>query len=83
MIDGADGIRNTEDDQPLSVQQALANLGVVDESGVIQSRLNSEDPVTRIESIGYAGSVRRKIVLIVSSRTGVPAIRERKVEVIQ
>ena len=83
VIDGADGIRNTEDDQPLSVQQALANLGVVDESGVIQSRLNSEDPVTRIESIGYAGSVRRKIVLIVSSRTGVPAIRERKVEVIQ
>jgi general secretion pathway protein K len=83
ITDGADGIRNTEDDQPLSVQDALANLGIEDPSGVIPGRLASEDPVKRIESVGFAGSIRRKVVLIISGRTQNPQILDRKEVVIQ
>ncbi len=83
IVDGADGIRNTEDDQPLSVQDALANMGIIDESGVIPGRLNSDDPVKRIESVGYAGSVKRKVVLIISSRAQNPQILDRKEVIIQ
>lgn len=83
IVDGPDGIRNTADDQPLSVSDALANLGIVDESGVILGRLSSDDPVTRIESVGYAGSVRRKIVLILNSREQNPQIFDRREVTIQ
>lgn len=83
IVDGADGIRNTEDDQPLSVQDALTNLGIEDPTGVIPGRLNSDDPVKRIESVGFAGSIRRKVVLIISGRTQNPQILDRKEVVIQ
>lgn len=83
IVDGADGIRNTEDDQPLGVAEAMANLGVVDPSGVIQSRLGSQDQVTRIESVGFAGAIRRKLVLIIGNRSQNPTILDRKEVMIQ
>ncbi len=83
IVDGPDGIRNTEDDQPISVPDALANLGIIDESGVIGGRLASDDPVKRIESVGYVDSVRRKIVLILSSRTQNPQTLDRREVAIQ
>jgi len=43
IVDGPDGIRNTEDDEDLSVEDALANLGIIDESGVIPGRLSSDE----------------------------------------
>lgn len=83
IIDGADGIRNTEDDQPLDVPSVLANLGIVDPTGAIQARLNASDQVTRIESVGFAGSVRRKLVLIINNRSQNPTILDRKEIAIQ
>ena len=83
IVDGADGIRNTEDDQPIDVPSALANLGINDPTGVIQARLNANDQVTRIESVGYAGSVRRKLVLIINNRSQNPTMLDRKEIAIQ
>ena len=83
VVDGLDGIRNTEDDQVLGVDEALSNLGVVDQSGVIQSRLGSQDQVNRIESVGFAGAIRRKVVLIISNRSQNPTILDRKEVTIQ
>ena len=83
IVDGADAIRNTEDDQPLSADQVITNLGIDDPTGVIRGRLNSGDQVNRIESVGFAGSVRRKVVLIISNRSRNPSILDRKEVVIQ
>lgn len=83
LINGPDGIRDTEDDQPISVEQVLANLGVEDPTGVIPSRLATQDQVNRIESVGFAGSVRRKVVLIISNRSQNPTILDRREEIIQ
>jgi len=83
IVDGADGIRNTEDDQELSVEDVMSNLGIEDPSGVIPGRLIAEDQVKRIESIGFAGSIRRKIILIISSRAQNPQILDRKEVTIQ
>jgi len=86
IVDGPDGIRNTEDDVPLSVQEAMAQLGVDesnDPSGVIGGRLNSGDQVKRLESVGFAGSIRRKVVLILNNRSQNPSILDRKEVVIQ
>lgn len=83
IIDGPDGIRNTEDDQPIDVPSALANLGIVDPTGAIPARLNANDPVTRIESVGFAGPVRRKLILIINNRSQNPTILDRKEIAIQ
>lgn len=83
IIDGADGLRNTEDDQPFDVATALGQLGVVDESGVIPARFIADDRVTRIESIGIVGSIRRKLVLIINNRQQNPTILDRWEETIQ
>lgn len=83
VVDGPDGIRNTEDDQPINVGQAVANLGIIDPTGVIQARLNADDQVNRIESIGFVGSVRRKLILIISNRSQNPTILDRREETIQ
>lgn len=83
IVDGADGIRNTEDDQDLSVDDVLGNLGLDDPSGLIRGRLIAEDAVKRLESIGFAGEIRRKVVLIISSREQNPQILDRKEVIIQ
>ena len=83
IVDGPDGIRNTEDDQPIDVASALAQLGVVDPTGVIQARLNANDQVSRIESIGFVGAIRRKLVLVLNNRRQNPTILDRREETIQ
>lgn len=86
IVNGADGILNTEDDQPLPVGEAMSMMGMSpDEQGEKGFRFSSGNEVTeRIESIGYAGAVRRKVVLIIRNREqGRPTILDRKEETIQ
>ncbi|MGB6223308.1 general secretion pathway protein GspK [Haloferula sp.] len=83
-IIGPDGIRDTDDDVPFRSQaEALALLGVNPNLRPdISARFTVNDTTTRIESIGTASGVRRKITLVVRNRTGQPAILERTEEVI-
>ena len=85
IVDGPDGIRNTEDDQPLGVPEAMSIMGMSpDEQAEKGARFSANEITERIESIGYAGAVRRKVVLIVRNRTqGRPTILDRKEETIQ
>ena len=43
----------------------------------------TNDPTARLESVGWAGDIKRRIVLILRNRTGRPAILERREEVVQ
>jgi general secretion pathway protein K len=82
---GADLERDTEDDQPLNnIQEALVMLGVSDfQAPVVTPRLTAgSDKTTRIVSDGRAGTVKRRITLILKNLTGQPAILERKEEII-
>lgn len=86
IVDGADGIRHTEDDQPIGAEEVMTIMGMTpDEQGQFAFRFTRGNEITeRIESIGYAGSVRRKIVLVIRNRTsGRPTILDRKEETIQ
>lgn len=86
-IDGPDGIRETEDDIKLEVESAMAMLGLSgDEQIRIGARFTAGDissGTTRIESIGFSGDVRRKIVLILRNRSGNPVILDRREELVQ
>ncbi len=80
---GPDLERYTEDDQPVSLAEGLAMLGVSEfQSPVITPRLTDKDQTTRIVSDGQAGPIKRRITLILKNRTGQPAILERKEEII-
>ena len=82
---GPDLERDTEDDQPLNnIQEALVILGVSDfQAPVVTPRLTAgSDKTTRIVSDGRAGTVKRRITLIIKNLTGQPAILERKEEII-
>ena len=81
---GPDGERNTEDDQPFrNLTEALSLLGVSDfQLPIVQPRLTVSDRTTRIVSDGRAGTVKRRITLVLKSRTGQPVILERKEEII-
>ena len=86
IVDGADGIRNTEDDQPIGANEVMTIMGMSpDEQGEKGRRFGSTQEITdRIESIGFAGAVRRKVVLIIRNRTsGRPTILDRNEETIQ
>ena len=86
IVDGADGIRNTEDDQPIGSSEVMNIMGMSpDEQGEKGKRFGNGQEITdRIESIGFAGAVRRKVVLIIRNRTsGRPTILDRKEETIQ
>ncbi len=90
IVRGPDGVRGTEDDAPFqnlgSGQdgQSVVDLLRIPEfyAPVVTPRLAVNDSTTRIESIGTAGSTKRKIVLVVRNRTGKPAILEKTEEVI-
>ncbi|MGJ8695154.1 MAG: general secretion pathway protein GspK [Verrucomicrobiaceae bacterium] len=83
-VEGPDGIQDTEDDTPLSVDEALTQMGVFgDETGTIRNRFSSNDSTDRIESIGFSGDVRRKIVLIIRNRSGNPQILDRREELVK
>ncbi len=81
---GPDRERDTEDDQRIqNLTEGLEILGVSDfQRPVIEPRLTVQDATTRIISVGQAGTVRRKITLIIRSRTGQPPILSRKEEII-
>lgn len=83
-IVGPDRERDTEDDQRIqNLTEGLEILGVSDfQRPVIEPRLTVQDTTTRIISVGQAGTVRRKITLIIRSRTGQPPILSRKEEII-
>lgn len=86
IVDGADGIRHTEDDQPIDASEVMSIMGMSpDEQGQKGARFSRGNEITeRIESIGFAGSIRRKIVLVIRNRTsGRPTILDRKEETIQ
>lgn len=81
---GPDRVRDTDDDQRFQgLTEALTLLGVSEfQQPIVQPRLTVKDTTTRIVSDGRAGTVRRRITLILKSRTGQPAILERKEEII-
>lgn len=81
---GPDGKRYTEDDQIVKQPaEALAMLGVSEfQSPIIAPRITTKDTTTRIVSEGRAGVAKRRITLVLSSRTGQLAILERKEEVV-
>jgi hypothetical protein len=82
---GPDGIRGNEDDLPFgSSTEVMDYLGVPDiQRMIVEPRLAANDPTSRIESVGWSGDIRRKIVLIVRNRnSGRPSILERKEELI-
>lgn len=86
IIDGPDGIRRTEDDQKLGSADFMNQMGMSpDEQAQFGARFNPQaEQVTRIESIGFSGSVRRKIILIIQNRgNGRPTILDRREELIQ
>lgn len=88
QIDGPDGIRETEDDTLFrNASEAFPTLGLSEEE---QQRIGGRftagsitSGVTRIESIGFSGDVRRKIVLILRNRSGNPVILDRREEPVQ
>jgi len=87
MVDqvlGPDRERNTEDDQPFTdLSEALAMLGVSEfQQQIVNPRLTVDDTTTRIVSDGRAGTIKRRITLILRSRTGQLAILDRKEEII-
>ncbi|MBT8044740.1 MAG: general secretion pathway protein GspK [Verrucomicrobiae bacterium] len=81
---GPDLERDTEDDQRFqNLTEALSLLGVSEfQQQMVAPRLTINDTTTRIVSDGRAGTVKRRITLIIRSRTGQPAILERKEEII-
>ena len=86
IIDGPDGIRRTEDDQQLGAAEFMNQMGMSpDDQAQFGARFNPQaEQVTRIESIGFSGDVRRKIVLIIQNRSnGRPTILDRREELIQ
>ena len=87
MVDhvlGPDRERNTEDDQPFGdLAEALSLLGVSEfQQPIVNPRLTVSDTTTRIISDGRAGTVKRRITVILRSRTGELAILDRKEEII-
>ena len=83
-VRGTDGLRDTIDDAPFQNAAAALDLLGIDAEGRpdISKRFTANDSTTRIESIGYAEGVKRKITVIVRNRTGRPALLERTEEII-
>ena len=85
---GPDLERDTEDDQRFAqgaqgLAEALNLLGVSEfQQQIVAPRLTTSDTTTRIVSDGRAGTVKRRITLVIRSRAGRPAILDRKEEII-
>lgn len=76
---GEDGILGTSDDQlKSSVEEVLNSLGIpAMDREKIANRLTTKDTTTRIESIGRSGEQKRKVVVIIGNRTGIPSLLDR------
>jgi general secretion pathway protein K len=83
-VRGTDGLRDTTDDVPYTdAASALQEAGVDLESRPdLSQRFTVNDTTTRIESVGIAEGSKRKITIIVTNRTGRPALLERTEEII-
>ncbi|MCX8495715.1 MAG: type II secretion system protein GspK [Akkermansiaceae bacterium] len=83
-VAGLDGIKDTTDDVPFQNPSAALDLLGIDPQGRpdLSRRFTTNDPTTRVESIGYAEGVKRKISIIIRNRTGKPALLERTEEII-
>ena len=81
---GQDGILGTDDDvRKNSVADVLTSLGIPKGAQApLLPRLTTQDTTTRIESVGFAGDQKRKIVLILGNRTGIPSLLERYEEIL-
>ncbi len=84
MRDGEDGIPDTEDDQLFqSVEDALAFIqgdSVSEDPSVIRNRFTTRSNTVRIESIGWVGDYRRRLVLVVRNLESRPVILSREEE---
>lgn len=71
-IQGVDGMRDTEDDEPFEeVTGALALLGIDPTlDPLLANRFTVNDATVRIESMGWAGEARRLTTLILRNRDG-------------
>jgi len=83
-VAGMDGIKDTTDDVPFQNPSAALDLLGIDPQGRpdLSRRFTTNDSTTRVESIGYAEGVKRKISIIIRNRTGKPALLERTEEII-
>lgn len=81
---GPDQERNTEDDQRFqNLTEALSLIGLSDvQQQIVSPRLTVEDTTTRIVSDGRAGGIKRRVTLVLKSRTGQPVILDRKEQII-
>ena len=81
---GPDQQRDTEDDQRFqNLTEAFGLIGLGElQQQMIGPRFTVEDATTRIVSEGRAGSVKRRITLVLKNRSGQPVILERKEEII-
>lgn len=81
---GPDQLLGTSDDaRKTNLSEVLDSLGVP-RVGREQftNRLTVQDSTTRIESIGTAGDQKRKLVVIIANRTGVPTLLDRYEEIV-
>lgn len=76
---GDDGEEGTEDDlEFLSVEEALANMGISAEKlPIISKRVSIVDQTFRITSIGKAGQTFRTVTLVVRGRELQPVVLQR------
>jgi len=83
-IMGPDLERDTEDDLRFQdLTAALTLLGVSEfQMPMVVPRFTVKDKTARIISDGRAGTVKRRITLVLKNRTGQPVILERKEEVL-
>lgn len=81
-VRGTDGIRDTTDDVPYQNASAAIDLLGISPEDPKARRFTANDATTRIESIGHADGVKRKITAILANRTGRPALLERTEEII-
>ena len=77
---GADGIEDTEDDEPLQdIGGALAQIQApADRITEISQRFSGNSNTVRIESTGITGEFRKKIVLVIRNRNSRPVILMRE-----
>ena len=83
FVRGPDGIRYTEDDEPFtSVDSALQILNLSEiNAQLVSNRFTTNDRTVRIESTGRSESARRRITVILRSRTGQPEILSREEDI--
>ena len=77
---GADGIEDTEDDEPIQdIGGALAQIQApADRIDIIGQRFSGNSNTVRIESTGITGDFRKQIVLVIRNRNSRPVILMRE-----